>query len=78
MKEPAARRLWRLVLTAAKRIGQAQAWLILTLFYFTIVTPIAILFRLAADPLHLRRRRSSTWTVRSHPADLWRWAKAQF
>ena len=72
------RALWRGLLVVAKRIGQIQAWLILTAFYFVIVAPIALIFKLAADPLHLRRHVSSIWTSRNVPKDLQAWAKEQF
>jgi hypothetical protein len=48
-----ARSRWR---QAARAIGNVQAWVILTLFYVTILAPIGLLFRLRrADPLRIRR-----------------------
>ena len=43
-----------------RTIGNVQAWIILTVFYVLIITPFGLIFRLAADPLRLRRR-ASTW-----------------
>lgn len=43
-----------------RAIGNAQAWLLLTVFYVLILTPFGLLFRLVADPLWMRRR-ASTW-----------------
>ena len=43
-----------------RTIGNVQAWLLLTVFYVLIIAPFGLIFRLAADPLRLRRR-SSTW-----------------
>ena len=43
-----------------RTIGNIQAWILLTVFYVVIVTPIGFIFRFAADPLRLRRRHS-TW-----------------
>ena len=49
---------WMAVL---RTIGNLQAWILFTLFYLVILTPIALVFRVVADPLRLRRRRRSTW-----------------
>ena len=65
------------LLRLAKRIGHIQVWIILTLFYAFVVTPIALIFKLVADPLHLRRGVASIWTVPSEPADRLAWAKVQ-
>ena len=43
-----------------RTIGNIQAWILLTLFYVVIISPIGLVFRLVADPLRLRRR-GSTW-----------------
>ena len=48
---------WMAVL---RTIGNLQAWILFTLFYLVILTPIALVFRFVADPLRLRRR-GSTW-----------------
>ena len=67
-------RFWEGFKRVAKRIGEIQAWLILTLFYFTLLAPIAIMVRLAA-----RRgaREADPWHPRSEPADPAAWAKAK-
>ena len=78
---PAARlgsRLFKLLASGAKRLGKIQAWILLTVFYFLFLAPAAIIFRLVADPLRLRRRDGSPWHLRVQPADLQRWIKAQF
>ena len=72
------RALWRGLLAVAKRIGQFQAWLILTVFYFVIVAPVALIFQLVADPLHLREHAASIWSTRVPPEDPLAWAKEQF
>ncbi len=61
----------------AKRIGRVQSWIILTVFYFVIVAPIALIFKLCTDPLHLHSNQSSLWHPRTPPHDRWLWAKAQ-
>ena len=47
-------------MAALRTIGNLQAWILFTLFYLVILTPIALVFRFVADPLRLRRR-GSTW-----------------
>ncbi len=53
------RKLWSHWLTLARKIGQFQSRIILTLFYFVFVTPFGLAVRLLADPLHMRRRSIS-------------------
>lgn len=50
------RKLWSHWLTLARKIGQFQSRIILTLFYFVFVTPFGLAVRFLADPLHTRRR----------------------
>lgn len=70
-------RLWNGLLAIAKRIGHAQAWLILTAFYFLVLAPVAAVYRLMADPLRLRPRRGSIWHPRPPIADRMAWATSQ-
>jgi hypothetical protein len=62
------RRLWSHWLVLARKIGQFQSRIILTLFYFVFVTPFGVGVRLLADPLHVRRRSleraQSGWVAR--------------
>lgn len=79
---PAIPAMWqaltRGLLACAKQIGQVQAWLILTVFYFVILAPVALLFKCLADPLSLRRSSRSIWHPKVPPRDLRQWGKAQF
>ena len=36
---------------------------LLTILYFAVLGPFAVLYRLFADPLHLRRRPRGNWTA---------------
>jgi hypothetical protein len=55
-------RTWKEI---ASYIGDFQARLLLTVFYFTIVTPFALLVRLFSDPLRVRHPETySGWTKR--------------
>ncbi|MER2598422.1 MAG: hypothetical protein ABTQ73_02765 [Caldilineales bacterium] len=67
------RKLWSRWMILARKIGQFQSRIILTLFYFIIVAPFGLGVRLFADPLHTRAFHAahSGWQPRpSHPADL--------
>ena len=70
------KRVKEILLKIAKRIGRVQAWIIFTLFYFVIMAPVALIFRVLADPLRLRSR-ASLWTSRAPPADPISWGRAQ-
>lgn len=45
-------------------IGDFQSRMLLTLFYFTIVVPFALIVRICTDPLRVRSRRRSGWVSR--------------
>jgi len=47
------RRLWQWWKRFAERVGNIQARLLLTALYFLVVSPVAILLKLLADPLAL-------------------------
>lgn len=47
-------------MAALRTIGNVQAWILFTIFYVLLITPMALIFRFVADPLR-RRRRGSTW-----------------
>ena len=61
----------------AKAIGRVQTWLILTLFYFVVLAPVALIFRCLADPLQLRGSTRSGWRTRTESADRRAWAASQ-
>lgn len=56
-------------LVLARKIGQFQSRIMLTVFYFVFVTPFGLGVRLFADPLHVRRRSldgaQSGWVART-------------
>ncbi len=41
-----------------RTIGNVNAWIIMTLFYVFILSPFGLVYRLVADPLRLRARRT--------------------
>ena len=50
-------------LTLSERFGNMLSRLLLGAMYFLLLGPFALLYRLVADPLHLRRRRRGNWTA---------------
>ena len=78
LPDPMLKTFWKGILALAKLIGHVQTWLILTVFYFVILAPVALIFKCIADPLRLRGGSGSLWTPRILPDD-WRiWATEQF
>jgi hypothetical protein len=70
----AAWRRWKMV---AHAIGDLQARLLLSLFYFVVLGPFALGLKAAADPLGIRS--SAAWRPRPAPeADVWLAARRQF
>lgn len=59
------RALWAGWTTVARRIGDFQARLLLTVFYFVALGPFAIGLKLLADPLKLRPGGVAGWAARS-------------
>jgi hypothetical protein len=51
------------LLQFSERFGNMLSRTLLTLLYFFVLGPFAVVYRLVADPLHLRRRRSGNWTT---------------
>ncbi len=45
----------------SERFGNMLSRLFLTLLYFVVLGPFALLYRLAADPLRLARPRDGNW-----------------
>lgn len=50
---------WKRIATV---IGDFQARVVLSLFYFVVVLPFGVSVRLFADPLAIRRHRQTQWT----------------
>ena len=51
------------LLQFTERFGSLLSRVLLTLLYFVVLGPFAILYRLVADPLHLRRRPRGHWSA---------------
>lgn len=46
----------------SERFGSLLSRVLLTLLYFFVLGPFAVLYRLVADPLHLRPRPQGNWS----------------
>ena len=53
----------RALVAFSERFGSMLSRIFLTLLYFLVLGPFALFYRLAADPLHLRRRPDGNWTA---------------
>ena len=59
------KKLWENWKKLAKKIGDFQARLILTILYFVIVAPFALIVRFAADPLLIKPRTPQGWRAKT-------------
>ena len=57
------RRLWRGWVEITAYVGDFQARLLLTVFYFTVAAPFGVIARLL-DPLAARPRAQAGWVAR--------------
>ena len=70
------RRAWRFQKRLARQLGNFQARVLLTIFYFLLVLPFGVAVRLLADPLRTKKLPAQ-WL--EHPEDHydWQWARRQ-
>jgi hypothetical protein len=64
----AIRRLWARWKVVAEKIGHFQTRVILSLVYFLVVSPFALLVRISRDPLGLRGVDRSNWVAKDDVA----------
>jgi hypothetical protein len=50
-------------LELSERFGNMLSRALLLVLYFVLLGPFAIVYRLFADPLHLRARKRGNWTA---------------
>lgn len=58
------RRLWEWWKRVARKIGDFNARVILTLFYCILMTPFAIILKLFTDPLRIKAKTEKRWLHR--------------
>lgn len=51
------------LLQFSERFGSMLSRLLLTVLYFVLLGPFALVYQLFADPLHLKKRRSGNWST---------------
>ncbi len=71
------KQLWQGWVKVAKKIGDFQARLMLTIFYFVLILPMGLIARMFADPLALKRSTAS-WTSRTSAPPSLEEARRQF
>jgi hypothetical protein len=60
-----------------ERFGSMLSRILLTVLYFAVLGPFALVYQRLADPLHLKRRPKGNWTTWDHPNDTLRAARRQ-
>ena len=65
----AMRRFWEEWKRIAKRIGDFQARVILSLLYFVVIGPFALVVRCGADPLSLKKGAHQGWRLKAEAKD---------
>jgi hypothetical protein len=58
------RRLWQGWKRVARKIGDFNARVILTLFYFIFLAPFAIAIRTFTDPLSIKSKSAPSWGIK--------------
>ena len=58
------RRLWEWWKRAARKIGDFNARVILTLFYCILLMPFALILKLFTDPLRIKPKTEKRWLER--------------
>jgi hypothetical protein len=59
------KRVWEAWKSFGRKLGDFQARLILSLFYFIIIAPFSLLVRFFSDPLSLKPGTARGWIIRS-------------
>jgi hypothetical protein len=73
------RRLWEGWKRVTRKIGDFQARLILTIFFYVVLAPFALAIRWGADPLAMKPGGQRGWLPRKPGgSDVWEAAKRQF
>ena len=71
--------IWKYWKNIGHKVGNFQARLILSFFYFVLVFPFAAIVRLGAKPLRLRMSHTSNWLKHEvEPEDVMLRARRQF
>ncbi|MEQ9618866.1 MAG: hypothetical protein RIG61_06800 [Deltaproteobacteria bacterium] len=69
-KESIFRRAWEGWKKIARKIGDFNARVILTIFYFILLMPFALLIKLFTDPLEIKKKARKGWHPREQKDDI--------
>lgn len=70
VKQGFFRRLWEGWKRIAQKIGDFNARVILTLFYFILLFPFAILLKIFTDPLEIKKKEHVGWHTVENDTEL--------
>lgn len=70
VKQGFFRRLWEGWKRIARKIGDFNARVILTLFYFILLCPFAIVLKLFTDPLEIKNKEHVGWHDKENNTEL--------
>lgn len=70
--------LWRKWLVIGHVIGNFQAQVILSLFYFVIIFPLGVIFGFIADPLRMKKVSGTNFQKWEHPKETLEQARKQY
>ena len=59
--------IWQRWKKFGRKLGDVQARLLLSLLYFTIFTPFALVVRWLCDPLSIKPRAQRGWCAKTEP-----------
>lgn len=55
------KKLWNFWIKLAQQIGELNSKLILSIFYFLILAPVAIIYKIKCDTLQIKKRKKNLW-----------------
>jgi hypothetical protein len=67
-KKTGIKDLWAAWKRIARKIGDFQARVLLTIFYFVLLAPFALIMRRTSDPLAMKAGAQRGWHVRQNAA----------
>jgi hypothetical protein len=72
------KRGWRKWLVASRFVGRILSWIVVSLFYFTIMLPFNLGVTLFGDPLKLKETPQRFWLLREAGENSLEAARRQF
>ena len=70
IKQNIFKRLWEGWKKIAQKIGDFNARVILTIFYFILLSPFALLMKLFTDPLEIKNKEHVGWHDKENNTEL--------